>query len=264
MTTDLHNLTGAYVLDALSTAERVVFEQHLTDCAACRTEVDELSEVAVHLAIAMPPLPTAGMKHRVLADIRARPQRRLDDALGQTQLLPALDALGRTDIMPALNGLSDNHFPPPRRDWIIRASVGVAAAVAVVAVLITGLALVGGEHGGNVVAADQVRDAGDAVTRNGVLTTADGAATAMFSASVGKVVVTVTGLPAPDNEHGYQLWTIPADGTPRSTGMMHVSGGRAELTADLSQDTALLAITAEPSNGSVQPTTPIVARIPLN
>ncbi|MFB8277141.1 anti-sigma factor [Nocardia colli] len=262
-TSDLHALTGAYVLDALSTAERVGFEQHLAECADCRTEVDELSEVALELAVAVPPLPSAEMKDRVLADIRARPQRRVDDALGQTQLLPVLDALGRTDIMPALNGLSDNHIPPPRREWIIRAAVGLAAAIALVAVLITGLALVGG-HRGDVVAADQVRDARDAVTWNGELTTGEGTATAVVSAGVGKLVVTATGLPTPDDQHGYQLWTIPADGTPRSAGMMHVSGGRAELATDLTGDTALLAITAEPSNGSVQPTTPIVARIPLS
>ncbi|WP_433662973.1 anti-sigma factor [Nocardia sp. CA-128927] len=263
MTPDLHTLTGAYVLDALSTAERVAFEQHLTDCAACRTEVDELSEVAMQLAVAMPPLPATDMKERVLADIRARPQRRLDDPLGRTQLLPVLDALGRTDIMPALNGLSDNHIPAANRTWIIRAAVGVAAAVAVVAVLITGLTLIGGERGGEVVAADQVRNAQDAVTRNGALTTGDGAATAVWSASLGKVVATAT-LPTPDDDHGYQLWTIPADGTPRSAGMMQFSDGRAELATDLAPDAVLLAITAEPSNGSVQPTTPIVARIPLN
>ncbi|MEV6557867.1 anti-sigma factor [Nocardia sp. NPDC051756] len=256
---DLHTRTGAYVVDALSTAERVVFEQHLTECAECRTEVDELSEVALALAVAVPPVPAAEMKDRVLADIRARPQRRVDDVLGQTQLLPALDALGRTDIMPALNGLSDNHIPPPRRDWMIRAAIGLAAAVAVVAVLITGLSLVGGP-GGEVVAADQV---GDAVTWNGELTTGDGTATAVVSAGVGKVVVIATGLPTTDDQHRYQLWTITADGTPRSAGMMRVAGGRAELAADLTADTALLAITAEPSNGSVQPTTPIVARIPL-
>ncbi|WTL60344.1 anti-sigma factor [Nocardia sp. NBC_01499] len=204
------------------------------------------------------------MKDRVLADIRARPQRRSDDVLGSTQLLPALDALGRTDIMPALNGLADNTIPTPQRRWVIRVALGVAAAVAVVAVLLTGLAFVGSEQRGDVVATDQVRDAGDAVTRTGTVTTGDGVAQAMWSASVGKMVVTVTGLPRPDDDHGYQLWTIPADGMPRSAGMMHVSGGRAELAGDLARDTALLAITAEPSGGSAQPTTPIVARIPLS
>lgn len=261
-TSDLHTLTGAYVLDALPTAERVVFEQHLTECAACRTEVDELSEVALELAVAVPSLPAADGKGRVLAEIRARPQRRVDDVLGQTQLLPALDALGRTDIMPALNGLSDKHLPPSHRDWIARAAVGLAA-VALVAVVITGYASFAGEQGGGVVATDQVRDARDAITWNGELTAGNGAATAVISASVGKMVVTAIGLPTPDDQHGYQLWTIPADGTPRSAGMMHSSDGRAELAADLTTDTTLLAITTEPSNGSVQPTTAIVARIPL-
>ncbi|MFE9580217.1 sigma-70 family RNA polymerase sigma factor [Nocardia sp. NPDC006044] len=259
-TSDPHTRTGAYVLDALSPTERAVFEQHLTECARCRTEIDELSEVALELAVAVPPLPSAELKDQVLADIRVRPQRR-GHALGQTQLLPAVDALGRTDIMPALNGLSDNDIPPRGRQWIIRAAIGLAAAITLVAVLITGLSLIRGERGGEAVAADQVRDA---VTWNGELTTGDGTATAVVSAGVGKVVVTATGLPTPDDRHGYQLWTIPAGGTPRSAGMMHVSGDRAELATDLTGDATLLAITAEPSNGSVQPTTPIVARIPLS
>ncbi|MFC9435086.1 zf-HC2 domain-containing protein, partial [Nocardia sp. NPDC057030] len=192
-TSDPHTRTGAYVLDALSTTERVVFEQHLAECADCRTEVDELSEVALQLAVAVPPLSSAELKDRVLADVRARPQRRVDQASGQTQLLPAVDALGRTDIMPALNGLSDSDIPP-RREWVIRAAIGLGAAIALVAVLITGLSLIRGEQGGEAVAADQVRDA---VTWNGALTSGDGTATAVVSSGVGKVVVTATGLPTP-------------------------------------------------------------------
>jgi anti-sigma factor RsiW len=37
MTADLHTLTGAYVLHALSESERAAFERHLADCAACAT-----------------------------------------------------------------------------------------------------------------------------------------------------------------------------------------------------------------------------------
>ncbi|MGH3762579.1 RskA family anti-sigma factor, partial [Actinophytocola sp.] len=46
---DVHALTGAYVLDAVSDDERAVVERHLGDCGACRQEVAELRETATRL-----------------------------------------------------------------------------------------------------------------------------------------------------------------------------------------------------------------------
>ncbi|PXX60267.1 anti-sigma-K factor RskA [Nocardia tenerifensis] len=252
MTSEPHNRTGAYVLDALPVDERADFERHLTDCAGCRSEVAEMSEAPGRSAGAVP---ADGMKEGVRADLH---KRAAEDALGVTQLMPALNTLGRTDIMPALKGLPDNDSPAHSRRWTWWTAAGVAATAAA---LLAGLTLVGGEHNGE---ADQVRAARDAITRDGVVMAGDGVAEAVSSASIGKTVVMANGLPTPDEDHGYQLWSLPADGTPRSAGMMHVSGGRAELSTNLPGDTVLLAITAEPSRGSDQPTTPMVARIPLS
>ncbi|WP_103337818.1 zf-HC2 domain-containing protein [Amycolatopsis sp. CA-126428] len=41
-TADLHTLTGAYAVNALSDLERAQFDRHLNECDACRLEVREL------------------------------------------------------------------------------------------------------------------------------------------------------------------------------------------------------------------------------
>ena len=49
---DLHVLTGSYVLDAISDAEREEFERHLQVCPTCDAEVRGLRETAARLALA--------------------------------------------------------------------------------------------------------------------------------------------------------------------------------------------------------------------
>ena len=44
MPDDLHVLTGSYVLDAISDAEREEFERHLQTCPTCEAEVRGLRE----------------------------------------------------------------------------------------------------------------------------------------------------------------------------------------------------------------------------
>jgi len=50
---DVHNLAGAYALDALDEVERLLFERHLASCAACRAEVDEFRLTASRLGAAV-------------------------------------------------------------------------------------------------------------------------------------------------------------------------------------------------------------------
>ena len=46
---DLHTLSGAYVLDAISDDERAAFTAHLADCAPCTDEIRELREATARL-----------------------------------------------------------------------------------------------------------------------------------------------------------------------------------------------------------------------
>ncbi len=73
---ELHELTGGYVLGALSDAERQAFEAHLATCAVCAAEVKALRGVAHSLAYAVPQrdLPPAlreRVLHAAVADGRA-------------------------------------------------------------------------------------------------------------------------------------------------------------------------------------------------
>ena len=49
MSTDLHTLSGAYAVDALSAEEAQAFATHLEECQACRDEVRELQEAAARM-----------------------------------------------------------------------------------------------------------------------------------------------------------------------------------------------------------------------
>jgi anti-sigma-K factor RskA len=76
MTTDLHTLTGAYVLHATSDTERVAFERHLTDCQPCAQEVRELRETATRLGLAATTTPPPHLRPAVLARIHTESQLR--------------------------------------------------------------------------------------------------------------------------------------------------------------------------------------------
>ena len=85
---DPHVLTGSYVLDAVSDAEREELERHLQHCPSCEAEVRGLRETAARLALARALTPPARMEQQVLA------------ATYRTRQLPPLLQPGRRDDDP--------------------------------------------------------------------------------------------------------------------------------------------------------------------
>ncbi|MYW97669.1 zf-HC2 domain-containing protein, partial [Amycolatopsis rubida] len=73
---DIHLLTGAYALDAVTGIERERFERHLRECAVCAQEVEELREVAARLAVAADARPEPGLRTAVLARVALTRQDR--------------------------------------------------------------------------------------------------------------------------------------------------------------------------------------------
>jgi anti-sigma-K factor RskA len=64
------DFAGAYVLGAMAVAEREAFEEHLTTCAACREEVEELMPAAEALPMASPLMvPPPALKDRIMAEV---------------------------------------------------------------------------------------------------------------------------------------------------------------------------------------------------
>jgi len=74
MTIDLHTLSGAYVLDALSPDEAEEFRLHLEQCQACRDEVRELQQAAATMGAREALTPPAELRARVLAAADRQPQ----------------------------------------------------------------------------------------------------------------------------------------------------------------------------------------------
>ena len=99
---DVHDLTAAYALDALSADEAEAYEQHLGQCEPCREELVGLSETATALAFgAVAPAPPLHLRAAILDVARAE----------------------RSNVVPL-----------PRRRWVARGAALAAAAAACVAV----------------------------------------------------------------------------------------------------------------------------------
>src|SRR5688500_6589979 len=59
---EIHTLATPYALHALPADEVELFERHLAECSACRSEVDEIRETSSRLGLAMTTTPPPQMK----------------------------------------------------------------------------------------------------------------------------------------------------------------------------------------------------------
>ncbi|MFE0020174.1 anti-sigma factor domain-containing protein [Amycolatopsis sp. NPDC059021] len=232
MNAEVHTLTGAYALDAVSETERIAFERHLADCATCRQEVFELRETAARLGAASVVEPPARLRAAVL------------------------DGIARTRQRPPV--VTDGDGRPARR-WRRWAIASVAAAAVVAGVIVAGPGQTPDPAQRYEAAVGSVLAAPDAVTVHG---TGPGAGTrVVVSRARGEIVVLAAGLPALDPARVYQVWVIGPDG-PRSAGLL--AGQQAPpVLAAIPQEADRVGITAEPAGGSAHPTTPAVAMISL-
>jgi anti-sigma factor RsiW len=233
---DLHVLTGSYVLDAVSDAEREDFERHLQHCPTCEAEVRGLRETAARLALARALAPPARMEQRVLA------------ATYRTRQLPPLP---REQVRAA------RRFP--RRPAFPRRLAVLAAAASVAAALALGLTQLSAQHQldrARATAIARVVTAPDARVET-ARASAGGSVTVVTSAALREAVVSTTGMAALPSGRVYQVWVMSPSGA-RSAGLLH--------------DTSLLAavvpgdrigITVEPAGGTARPTTSPVAVLPV-
>ncbi|MET7439499.1 zf-HC2 domain-containing protein, partial [Streptomyces sp. NPDC005568] len=110
-TVDLHTLTGAYALHALSEDERGAFERHAADCEACTEEVRELTETAARLALAVSAVPRevswaptedpADVPITTSASLRSTPASPSPYRIPASQPIPAWPPPPSTSALPA-------------------------------------------------------------------------------------------------------------------------------------------------------------------
>lgn len=241
MSADVHSLSGAYVLNAVTDEERALFEAHLDECAACRQEVAELSGVLPGLASATAEVPPATLRDSVMAAVEAvRP-------------LPPLTAPTPSSTDQQLER---------RRGPIGRPGVlAIAAVVLVLAGMISLLTIRPWNNMGSPSPVEQVLDAQDAQRIEGRF---DGLqATLVFSRSKDRAVLSATEMPPPPAGHDYQLWYQRPGKGMQPAGLMPKDAESVALSGPLGDATAV-GLTVEPAGGSPQPTTKPIALFELH
>lgn len=261
MSTDLHLLSGAYALDALSEDERAEFEAHLAVCEACREEVAEMQATLGDVGSAFEEAPPAGLKNRVLAQIDQTPQDApleprapSADAEGSSELLafptepePGSPALPGDDVAsddevsgPRVSGPRAPGHPgsEPRSDGPAdelaarRASPPwwngmLATAAAIVAVLVVGVSLLVANLNQRI---DELETATSDMAEMLAAPDAqslaaegpDGSfARVVLSASRGEAMFLADGMDPAPHEHTYELWVIDDEGA-HSAGLFDV------------------------------------------
>jgi anti-sigma-K factor RskA len=233
-----HLLSGAYVLDALNSEERLAYEQHIAECPRCQAEVAELRSAASELGVAVAEQPPSDLRARVLAEVDRTPQ--------DQPVAPVVD-------------LKDHRQRRSARIF--------QAAAAVFAVLALAVAAWG---------VSAHRDASDAKQQaaavRAVVAAPDAevihaagqggvSANLVVSPSLGQSAFVADGLAAPPSGKTYQLWYLDSSGAARSAGLVTTSDGKSTQLLQGSIDGATtVGVTVEPSGGSAQPTTkPILA-----
>jgi len=229
--------SGAYVLNALSDAERAEFERQLAGSDELRAEVTELTDTAVELGLSVEPVdPPAALRAGILDRIAATPQQ------------------------GPVRGPAEERA---RRRWSAQPVARLVAAAAVVAVIVGGgigvSALIQGQQAG-VTASQftQIQAAADS-QRSTVRVSTGGTATLIWAASLKRSAIVVQGIDRLPSGKTYELWYIDASGaTPAGTFDADGASQTVVLTGAMKPGDSV-GVTVEPSGGSPSPTTQPIA-----
>jgi anti-sigma-K factor RskA len=234
---EIHTLSGAYALDALTEIERAGFARHISECQACAQEVAEFGETASRLSAAAWEVPPPRLRDAVLAEVR------------QTRQVTAgrAERIGNVDVARW-------------RRW-------TAASVAAGVVALGGMAAVW------VVQEQRIDDAErQAAQVSSVIDSRDvtvkgadyngGRVTVATSPARDAGVVVMENFPAPPAGKVYQLWLID-HGAATSVGYMEPGQRSGTMYVPAVGHADTIGVTLEPEGGSTAPTSAPVAGVTL-
>jgi anti-sigma-K factor RskA len=232
MSTDLHTLSGAYAIDALSPAEAEEFEKHLDECPACREEVRELQGAAARMGAGEATVPPPSLRARVLAAADQQPQ-----------------------LPPRVTSITERRS----RRWVPRAAAGLVAAAVLLAAAVVGINRPWEQDAppvaGNPVS--EVFTAPDAHVET--VRTADGHRLSVAtSPESGQMAIKTATLARLKGDQVYQMWA-KHNGRVTSVGLIEdLSAGK---VMPIPTYGTTVAITVEPEGGSKKPTNPPIVEM---
>lgn len=230
MSTDLHTLSGAYAVNALSHDEADEFRKHLDGCPACREEVRELQEAAALMGATESVPPPVHLKARVMSAADRLPQ-----------------------LPPRVSQIDSARRPR----WTPRILGAAAAAVVIVAAGIGFIQMQQDDESHLEAGVTRVFDAPDAHIKT-IGSANGGKVSVATSKSLGEMAIDTDELPALKGEQVYQLWTITGS-LPKSAGLLENPGSGQFM--DMPEEGIEVAITIEPAGGSKQPTSDPIVRV---
>jgi anti-sigma-K factor RskA len=211
---------GAYVLGAMPVAEREAFEAHLSSCAICREEVDELRPAAEALPMASPLMvPPPALKDRIMAEVER-----------EAELLGAAGAgADRPErVRRERRGLG----------WLSGWRLAPVAAALLVAGVLAGATLGGPD------------------TRTITAAVESPGASAEIEVEDGSATLVAQNLPAPPEGRVYEVWLMPeGSDTPEPTNVLfepREDGSAVAAIPDVEGKRQIL-VTDEPRGGRDEP-----------
>lgn len=256
MTNDLYLLTGAMALDALPEDEAADFRAYAEQDPAVAAEYESFLATVARLGSAAAESPPARLRDAVMAQIAVTPQ--LPPLTTHQPIVTSTAPLTPSDR--SADGEADEEqlaAVVPLRPWYQRPAGWITAAAAAV-VIGTGATIIIEQSSSPtdpLVAVSEcvLADQGRQVIAPQVGT---GAQVILSRACNGAVldVQAFAGLPAGQQ---YQLWALEGEAAPKSLGMLvDASRGQAQRqVAQISGGETGIAVSVEPTGGSVAPTT---------
>ena len=209
------DFAGAYVLGAMAIAEREAFEEHLSTCAICREEVEELQPAAEALPMASPLMvPPPELKDRIMAEVERE-----------------------AELLGAAGAAADRPERTERRrrgSWFSGWRLAPVAAALIIAGVLVGTALSGPDE--------------RTITANVEMQ----GASAELHVSGDQAMLVAENLPAPPEGRVYEVWLMPEGSkTPEPTNVLFMprGDGSAEAAIPSVDGVSEVLVTDEPHGG---------------
>lgn len=273
---EYQELLALHALDALDASEARSLTEHLSACAECRAELDEMRDAAALLAHASTPAaPRDEVRERILKDVRAESRKRQTPAETVGRVIP---------LRPH----------PARTVWpnVLRLAAAIAFVALLVGVIVfwrrdvrsrREIAQLSRQL--NTQQHELLRDR-DMLARQrealallnspeakkmalaGTETAQNARAMFVYDQKSGRGMLMTEGLPAAPADMAYEVWFIPKGHSPMPGKMFTVDAAGHAMISDHvpmeARENAVIAITLEPKRGSAVPTGAIYLSSPAS